>query len=120
MNDGGGMSTRASSAPRRGVPAFSPAEVARIRSEWDGGSIDVRGWALAKGCSPETIRRIGRRDTYSSWTDAAPVGGPEPNEADLEAALKRFEQAVGEAPPTGRSADAMLEQMTKRAKDPQR
>ena len=42
----------------------SPQAVLEIRYQWDNGTINVREWATALDCGLETIRRIGRRDTY--------------------------------------------------------
>lgn len=43
---------------------MTPQQVILIRREWDAGRINVRFFADALKVSPETIRKVGRRDTY--------------------------------------------------------
>jgi hypothetical protein len=38
--------------------------ICQIRADWLNGTLDSRKWADEVGCSPETIRKIGRRETY--------------------------------------------------------
>ncbi len=42
----------------------SEVEVDAIRREYAGGALNVRKWCEILDCSPETVRRIARRDTY--------------------------------------------------------
>lgn len=44
--------------------SFTTGQILKIRYEWDAGIIDCRAWADALRVSPETIRRVGRRDTH--------------------------------------------------------
>mgnify|MGYP000399726134 CR=1 FL=1 len=43
---------------------FTDFDVATIRLEYAKGILDARKWADARKCSPETIRRIARGETY--------------------------------------------------------
>lgn len=52
---------------------MTPQQVLAIRAEWDARTINVRLWADALKCSPETIRKVGRRDTYRDVAE-----GPSP------------------------------------------
>ena len=104
--------------------------VLRIRAEWDARSIDTRAWANALDMNPESVRRIGRRDTYrnvgreSSGAILAPLGvvkrGPdlsdaEPDEAEIAASLARLQERM-EAGKAGPKVDDLLEEMTKRGR----
>lgn len=43
---------------------FTPLDVAEIRLQYARGTLNVRAWADARGCSIETVRRVARGDTY--------------------------------------------------------
>jgi len=101
-----------------GAPRFTAAEVFQIRLEWDMQTIDVRAWSRAKGCVPETIRKIGRRDTYTTGEFAREAGeqlpvrpGDEPTPEEMAASFARLQQAVDATPPQAVEVDEMLEAM---------
>ena len=117
----------------QGTAIFSPQDVVEIRRLWDDGSINVRKWADTYGCSPETVRKIGRRDTYrtvgvraapgASYGPAAsrdstppaiglpgqpfPKGDPEPTEEELAASASRLAARVADE----KAADRMLDEL---------
>lgn len=79
----------------------STEQVRAIREAWDEGRLSAREWADALDCSLETIRRIGRRDTYRNVdrpgggrTRALPPGGPAP-EPDAEAVAQSLAKLRG-------------------------
>lgn len=109
-----------------GVLVFSTAEVMKIRAEWDGGTIRVRDWADAKGCSPETVRKVGRRDTYRGVRE----GGGEPSkrkvytpdeglellpldDAGAQGSLARLQAELDRAPISPRGVDGLLDELTR-------
>lgn len=116
---------------------FSAAEVLRIRAEWDSGAIRVRAWADAKGCSPETIRKIGRRDTYRQvrvpeqlmtrrrqhvpdGMDELPQGRSgvdEPGEQEMNQSLARLQVELDKAPLTSRGVDSILGELARKGAD---
>lgn len=107
---------------------FTAAEVLRIRAEWDAGAINVRAWAEAKSCAPETVRKIGRRDTYGQVTSASQnlskqqppgatqraelAGLAEPSEAEVAASMARLAAAL--QPTEAAKVDQMLQDMTQK------
>ena len=112
----------------QGTAIFSPQDVVEIRRQWDDGSINVRKWADTYGCSPETVRKIGRRDTYRTvgaakaapavsalpvtgqpWTPGQPFpkGDPEPTEEELAASARRLAARVADE----KAADRMLDEL---------
>jgi len=105
------------------------AQVLQIRQEWRSGNCDTRGWADALGCSLETVRRIGRGDTYRhvSGADAGhvPAGQArlastepdEPTEADIAASLARFRAALSNAPQTAGGVNSLLDEMQKKGEE---
>jgi hypothetical protein len=118
--------------------------VLRIRAEWDARSIDTRAWANALDMNPESVRRIGRRDTYrnvgreNSNAILAPLGvvkrGPdsgtqrgierkftfpgdaEPDEAEIAASLARLQERMESAQAAGPKVDDLLEEMAKKGR----
>jgi hypothetical protein len=105
--------------------------VLRIRAEWDARSIDTRAWANALNMNPETIRRIGRRDTYrhvgreNSTAILAPLGvvnrgfnspSDEPDEAEIAASLARLQERM-EAARAEPKVDDLLEEMAKKGRE---
>lgn len=99
-----------------GAPRFSPAEVFRIRLEWDDQTIDVRAWSRRKDCVPETIRKIGRRDTYTTGVFASEAGhaSPEPTADEMAASLARLTQVAEAAPMQRPEVEAILDEMMKK------
>lgn len=106
---------------RPGKPQFTPAEVFQIRLEWDSQTIDVRAWARVKGCVPETIRKIGRRDTYTTGdyvgeatgASASDLPGDEPTAEELAASFARLKQAADGAGVLKTEVDQMLDEARK-------
>lgn len=117
-----------------GQIVFSAAEILRIREEWDQDRIRVRAWSDAKGCSPETIRKIGRRDTYRNvqGTDSrvsrrvvhlpdgeregglgSPIVRDEMGEQAMSQSLARLQAELDKAPLTARGVDSILDELTK-------
>ena len=43
---------------------FTALDVAEIRLQYARGTLNVKAWADARGCSIETVRRVARGDTY--------------------------------------------------------
>ena len=71
---------------------FTDFDVATIRLEYAKGILDARKWADARKCSPETIRRIARGETYRH------VGGQTAHHA--WGGLTAAPAAPGAQPPT--------------------
>ena len=99
---------------------FSLADVLEIRRQTDAGTIDVRAWAAARSVSLETIRRIGRRDTYRDIGDRPPKEAPlarpadppsGPSQGEIEASLEGLLPAPA-SPPS--QTDALLDTLRKR------
>ena len=105
------------------IPYLTEEQIRQIRIEWDAGRIDTRAWAEALDVSMETIRRIGRRDTYRKLAKGAegmrarpqvvnPMSG-EPTGPDVAASLAKF-MAIQEAEQKQpRQVDEMLREMRK-------
>lgn len=109
----------------QGTAIFSPEAVGEIRRQWDGKTINVRAWADEYGCSPETIRKIGRRDTYRNAAAAsAPVPSRlpqhpmpkavEPTEEEAAASARRLTEMMRESKEKETSGDRMLDELEKR------
>ena len=64
----------------RGV-AFSPADVLAIRAQHREGKLSPQAWADARGCAPETVRRIARGETYRQV--GREVGGQLPSQGGM-------------------------------------
>lgn len=109
---------------QRGLPIATPIQILAIRREYDQGVLNPRAWADALRCSPETVRKIARRDTYREVGDevnaATPLGrgeGPgggtaaEPTDAEIAESLRRVRAAVEAAAPTAKSVDEMVAEM---------
>jgi hypothetical protein len=120
--------------------------VLRIRAEWDANEIDTRAWANALDMNPESVRRIGRRDTYRhvgrensrEILGVAPLGivkrgpdsgtqrgierkftfpgDPEPDEAEIAASLARLQERMESAQAAGPKVDDLLEEMAKKGR----
>lgn len=109
--------------PQRGI--FTPAEVRLIRAQWDSGEISVSGWARAKGCGAETVRRIGRRETYAQIADRPPSfpSADEPDqpgvtdEEGMRRSLERLQQVLDQTPPSAKVANELLDELTLKAKE---
>ena len=108
-----------------GLKLFTPQVVGKIRAEWDAGTINVRAWADEFQCSPETIRKVGRRDTYRhvgagqgsgastpSVGATFPKGTPEPTEAELAASIERLTRLQSKAESQEGLAGDMLDELT--------
>lgn len=95
--------------------AFLPAEILAIRAQWDAQTINVREWCQVHGCSAETIRRIGRRETYvhigEGLAELPTVAGEDPAPGDLAASLSRLQQAVNQAPPGKAEVNEILKEL---------
>lgn len=127
----------------QGTAIFSPLDVVEIRRQWDNGTISVRKWADTYGCSPETVRKIGRRDTYRTigadgpaasrdststggstavlsqaapWTPGQPFpkGDSEPTAEEQAASLSRVMGMVAEAERGKILADEVIAELEKR------
>lgn len=111
---------------------FTAAEVLRIRREWAEGTIRVHSWADAKQCSPETVRRIGRGDTYRGIVSEGqrldrrrvyvpdgldqvqgPIVQDEMGEQAMSQSLARLQAELDKAPLTARGVDSILDELTK-------
>ena len=94
--------------------AFSPADIAEIRRQWDDGSISVKAWAEARNCSRETVRKVGRRETYRQIANPPQggVGASVPLDLDDEA-IRASIRRLNEARPT---AEVMLEELVGKSK----
>ena len=104
----------------------SVAQIAQIRHEQDMGILNVRDWAYALDCSPETVRKIARRDTYRKVSTGQDVEGQhdrprarldepgEPSDEEIAASLARLQQAMGSAPVTGKGVDKLLDELGER------
>jgi hypothetical protein len=101
--------------------AATTEEVEAIRLQWDQGTIKTREWADMLGCSIETIRRIGRRETYRGVQTGQHISGPapkggsplvnEPSSADVAASLARMADLVAKQGP--KRADGLVEKLVK-------
>lgn len=120
---------------QQGVGLFSMDDIYLIREQWDAQIINVRGWADARRCSPETIRKIGRRDTYRHIgaeadvvshaerleirRNAVPVAKMgEPTEEELAKSLARMQGILDAQPPSRKEVDALIEEMKARPRTP--
>jgi hypothetical protein len=108
----------------RGKPQFSPAEIARIREESDSGVLSPRAWALAKGVSVETVRRVARRETYADGTSrglptadphSGPPSTPEPTAGEMAASLEKLNESLSRIPTKGK-AERLIDEMMNRRK----
>ena len=93
----------------RGV-GFSPADVLAIRAQHREGKLSPQAWADARGCAPETVRRIARGETYrqvgrevggqlpsqaAGGATSSAAGDPgEPDDEDLAASLARLHASL--------------------------
>ena len=97
----------------------STEQVLAIRQEWDEGKLDTRGWANALDCSLETVRRIGRRDTYrkvgrptsTAARPLPPAQAPkgEPTADEIARSLARLQRLTEEQPEGPEAARQALE-----------
>lgn len=85
-------------------------QVILIRKEWDDRNINVREMANIFNVTPETIRRIGRRDTYRHvgkpgfQSSDHRISGPKQVEipaAEIDASLMRLMQQLDEPDKVG-------------------
>lgn len=107
----------------------SPSQILAIREQWDAGTISVRGWADTLGCSPETVRRIGRRDTHrmvragqtiEGRHEQAAVADPlvdEPSPEAVAGSLDRLQRALDSQPASAREVDVALAELTEKGKE---
>ncbi|TXH42209.1 MAG: hypothetical protein E6Q97_36035 [Desulfurellales bacterium] len=108
---------------QRGAAALTAAEVQLIRRQGDDGTIDVQGWARAKGVSAETIRKVYRRETYNSVPEVGklpagemtPVGDLTDDEA--AASLERLRREAGEVPPQAPQVNDILDEIQGKGKN---
>lgn len=86
---------------------MNPQQILAIRQEWDAKTINVRAWADALKVSPETIRKVGRRDTYRNVAEGRQVTPPpqQPPEGGFAASAARIAGLV-------KTADGMVEELT--------
>lgn len=83
-------------------PQFSVEAIISIQEAWDNRTIDVRACADLYDVTPETIRRIGRRDTYrhvgrpTTAQDHRTVGKATSaiSDAEIEASLARLRERM--------------------------
>lgn len=103
-----------------GVGMFTAVEVLRIRKWIDTREKSPRAIAAVFACSLETVRRIGRRETYAHVPEAGkapelgerhePRGvalGDEPSAGEVKASLARFLAAQGEV----KKGDVLVEEL---------
>ena len=106
--------------PNQGQSLFSAAEVYQLRREWAARTISVKDWADEKNCSHETIRRIGRGETYRNFTEtpeearvvyrqAAPAAEPSPGE--LVASMERLREELAQQPTVDKTNALIAELM---------
>lgn len=111
--------------------AASPQQILEIRTQADAGALDVRVWAEMLGCSLETVRRYGRRETARDLPERKSAGRravnelnlanpatqksapEEPSEAELEASLQRLAALTAAETPRQR-VDGLLAELTKK------
>lgn len=101
-------------------PVFTPTEVRRIRAEHDAGTLDAKAWAASKVCSAETVRKVGRRETYNSVPDGEQLetaGDLELSAEEVEASFKRLQQAVEAAPLQRGDVNHLLDELQGKGKD---
>jgi hypothetical protein len=100
-------------------------QILQIRREADEGNINVRAWANALHCSPETIRRIARRDTHRDVGAAQGTfvrgqlqlrRNDDPTEEDLQASLSKLKEKMTIAPTTRAGVNSLLDQLTQEGK----
>ena len=105
----------------------TPQQVLQIRAEFASGTLDTRAWAAALDVSLETIRRIGRGDTYrhvgrvkmpaaTSQSPRAP-SAPEPTEEEIAASLASLQRRLGTAPVTGPGVDSLVDELTRKGRE---
>lgn len=92
------------------------AQVLEIRRQSDAGTLNVREWAEVLDVSLETVRRIGRRDTYRKLGREVlvralpPILEPEgPPDAEIEASLARLRGLADRLPEGPQAAEAAIE-----------
>ena len=103
------------------IPYLTEEQIRQIRHEWDTGRIDTRQWAEALDVSMETIRRIGRRDTYRKLAKGATgmrarpqVLDPmvdEPREEDKFASIAKVVALVEKEQAGPKLVNALLDEM---------
>lgn len=91
------------------------AQVLEIRRQSDAGTLNVREWAEVLDVSLETVRRIGRRDTYrklgrSVVRTLPPIVEEDgPPDAEIEASLARLRGLADRLPEGPQAAEAAIE-----------
>lgn len=89
-------------------PQFSVEAILEIQEAWDNRTINVRAVANLYDVTPETIRRIGRRDSYRHVGRVTPpqdhrtVGLTIPNKAvsdvEVQSSLEKLRGLLGKTP----------------------
>ncbi len=110
-------------------PPPTEAQILLIRQEWSTRTCDTRAWAEALDVSLETIRRIGRGDTYrtvgraegarpgSPSPRASPPASAEPSPEEISASLDRLAARLSGAPVTSEGVDSLIEELTTKGKE---
>lgn len=97
-------------------PAFSPADIAKMRGQIEAGTFSPQAWAKARGVSVETVRRAARGDSYARLAEARTALVDEPDREAISRSLKRLAETAP-APAGAPPADDLLADLLAKGKD---